>query len=101
MLAIGRALMTNPRLLMLDEAAEGLAPRVRRTIWDCISTLRSLRQAILIIDRDMEKLGELADRQYPLEKGKIVWSGAVADFRAQARQLEHYLKVTGPAAGAA
>ncbi len=100
MLAIGRALMTNPRLLMLDEATEGLAPRVRRMIWDCISTLRSLNQAILIIDRDMEKLSELADRQYILEKGKIVWSGMAADFRANGRELEAFLKISGPGAAA-
>jgi branched-chain amino acid transport system ATP-binding protein len=96
MLAIGRALMTNPRLLLLDEATEGLAPRVRHTIWDCISTLRSLKQAILIVDRDMDKLGELADRQYVLEKGKVVWSGTSADFRAQSQVLERYLKVSAP-----
>jgi len=94
MLAIGRALMTNPRLLMLDEATEGLAPQVRQTIWNCISTLRSLKQAILIIDRDMEKLGDLADRQYILEKGKVAWSGVAADFRAKKQDLEAYLKVS-------
>ena len=93
MLAIGRALMTNPRLLMLDEATEGLAPRVRQTIWNCISTLRSLKQAILIIDRDMAKLGEIADRQYILDKGRVAWSGTAADFRAKTQELETYLKV--------
>ena len=97
MLAVGRALMTNPRLLMLDEATEGLAPRVRQTIWDCISTLRSLKQAILIIDRNMAKLGEIADRQYILEKGTVVWSGPAADFRAKTQELELYLKVAAPA----
>jgi branched-chain amino acid transport system ATP-binding protein len=101
MLAIGRALMTNPRLLMLDEATEGLAPRVRQTIWSCISTLRSLRQAILIVDRDLEKLGELADRQYVLEKGKVVWSGIASDFRANGKELEAYLKVSGAGVSAA
>jgi branched-chain amino acid transport system ATP-binding protein len=101
MLAIGRALMTNPRLLMLDEAAEGLAPRVRQTIWNCISALRSLNQAILIIDRDLEKLGELADRQYILEKGRVVWSGTASDFRANGKTLEAYLKVSGAGATAA
>jgi branched-chain amino acid transport system ATP-binding protein len=100
MLAIGRALMTNPRLLMLDEATEGLAPRVRQTIWECIATLRSLKQAILIIDRDMEKLGRFADRQYILEKGKVVWSGGAADFRAQSRNLERFIKVATRAASA-
>jgi branched-chain amino acid transport system ATP-binding protein len=101
MLAIGRALMTNPRLLMLDEATEGLAPRTRQTIWDCVATLRSLKQAILIIDRDMGKLGRLADRQYILEKGKVVWSGSAANFRAQSQDLERFLKVSTPGAGAA
>jgi branched-chain amino acid transport system ATP-binding protein len=101
MLAIGRALMTNPRLLMLDEATEGLAPRTKQTIWDCVATLRSLKQAILIIDRDMGKLGRLADRQYILEKGKVVWSGSAANFRAQSQDLERFLKVSTPGAGAA
>jgi branched-chain amino acid transport system ATP-binding protein len=94
MLAIGRALMTNPRLLMLDEATEGLAPRIKETIWICIAALRSLKQAILIIDRDMEKLGWLADRQYIVEKGKVVWSGCAADFRTQSQELERFLKVS-------
>ena len=94
MLAIGRALMTNPRLLMLDEATEGLAPRIRQTIWDCIATLRSLNQAILIIDRDMEKLGNLADRQYVVEKGKVVWKGRAEAFRASSDELQAYLKVS-------
>jgi branched-chain amino acid transport system ATP-binding protein len=101
MLAIGRALMTNPRLLMLDEATEGLAPQVRQVIWDCVAALRSLKQAILIIDRDMEQLGRLADRQYILERGKVVWSGSAADFRAQSQELERFLKVSSPATGAA
>ena len=96
MLAIGRALMTNPRILMLDEATEGLAPRIRETIWGCIALLRSLKQAILIIDRDMEKLIRLADRQYILEKGKIVWSGSAAEFSAQSQELQRFLKVASP-----
>jgi branched-chain amino acid transport system ATP-binding protein len=101
MLAIGRALMTNPRLLMLDEATEGLAPQIRQVIWNCVATLRSLKQAILIIDRDMEQLGRLADRQYILEKGKVVWSGSAADFRAQSQGLERFLKVSPATGGAA
>jgi branched-chain amino acid transport system ATP-binding protein len=101
MLAIGRALMTNPRLLMLDEATEGLAPQVRQIIWNCVAMLRSLKQAILIIDRDMEKLGWLADRQYILEKGRVVWSGGAAEFRAQSQDLEHFLKVSTPGIAAA
>jgi branched-chain amino acid transport system ATP-binding protein len=101
MLAIGRALMTNPRLLMLDEATEGLAPQIRQVIWDCVATLRSLKQAILIVDRNMEKLGRLADRQYVLEKGRVVWSGSAVDFRAQSQELEHYLKIPPPGASTA
>jgi branched-chain amino acid transport system ATP-binding protein len=96
MLAIGRALMTNPRILMLDEATEGLAPRIRETIWGCIALLRSLKQAILIIDRDMEKLIRLADRQYVLEKGKVVWSGSASEFSAQSQELQRFLKVASP-----
>jgi branched-chain amino acid transport system ATP-binding protein len=91
MLAIGRALMTNPRLLMLDEATEGLAPQVRQKIWDCIRTLRRLKQAILIVDRNTDVIAEIADRLYILEKGRIVWTGTAAEYRAQRPRLEAYL----------
>ena len=91
MLAIGRALMTNPRLLLLDEATEGLAPKVRHTIWDCIWKLRELRQAILVIDRNTDVLGEIADRHYIMEKGRMVWTGDAAEFRRERRQLEKHI----------
>ena len=81
MLAIGRALMTNPRVLVLDEATEGLAPVVRAQIWDCLARLRGLGQSILIIDKHLKKLLDLADRFYVLEKGRTVWSGGAEDVR--------------------
>lgn len=75
MLAIGRALMTNPRLLILDEATEGLAPLVRAEIWRCLRTLKDAGHAILLIDKNVRALSEVADRHYILEKGRIVWAG--------------------------
>ncbi|UUX95279.1 ABC transporter ATP-binding protein [Aquabacterium sp. J223] len=75
MLAIGRALMTNPRLLILDEATEGLAPLIREEIWSIIRRLRDRRQAILIIDKNIRALSELCDRHAVLERGRIVWEG--------------------------
>jgi branched-chain amino acid transport system ATP-binding protein len=85
MLAIGRALVTNPRLLILDEATEGLAPKVREEIWSCLSRLRAAGQTILVIDKYVERLLRLADRHLILERGRIVWSGdsgALDDDRA-------------------
>ncbi len=82
MLAIGRALMTNPRLLVLDEASEGLAPAVRGDIWRCLQWLRGEGQSLLIIDRNLDALMQLCDRHYIIEKGRIVWRGdsaALAD----------------------
>src|SRR5207302_7844893 len=84
MLAIGRALMTNPRLLILDEATEGLAPLVRNEIWQCLARLRALGLAILIIDRNLAALTRLADRHYIIEKGRIVWQGDSAELDADA-----------------
>ncbi|PIF67824.1 amino acid/amide ABC transporter ATP-binding protein 2 (HAAT family) [Delftia sp. 60] len=75
MLAIGRALVTNPRLLILDEATEGLAPRIREEIWACLAQLRAAGQTILVIDKYVERLLGLADRHLILERGKVVWSG--------------------------
>lgn len=75
MLAIGRALMTNPSLLVLDEATEGLAPLVRETIWSCLSTIRDAGVAILIVDKHVEALARFADRHVIIEKGRTVWSG--------------------------
>jgi hypothetical protein len=75
MLAIGRALMTNPKLLILDEATEGLAPLIRQEIWTCLARLKGEGQAILVIDKNVGNLIALADRHYIVEKGRVVWSG--------------------------
>ena len=88
MLAIGRALMTNPRLLLLDEATEGLAPCLRAEIWRVLGTLKSAGQAILIVDKNIAPLLRLADRHYILEKGRTVWAGNSAELAA-APELQH------------
>src|SRR6266581_978879 len=93
MLAIGRALMTNPRLLILDEATEGLAPLVRAEIWGCLARLKSEGQAILLVDKHLAALLKLADRHYILEKGQIVWSGTSAELRAREDIQHRYLGV--------
>ena len=78
MLAIGRALMTNPRLLILDEATEGLAPVIRAEIWSVLATLKAEKQSILVVDKNIDVLRRLADRHNVIEKGRIVWSGDAA-----------------------
>jgi branched-chain amino acid transport system ATP-binding protein len=88
MLAIGRALMTNPRLLILDEATEGLAPRIRTEIWRVLAALKSAGQAILLVDKNIAPLLRLADRHYILERGRTVWSGGSAELAA-APELQH------------
>ena len=93
MLAIGRALMTNPKLLILDEATEGLAPLVRAEIWKCLDLLKGEGLSILIIDKNVAALTRLADRHYILEKGRIVWSGTSAALRADAELQHRYLGV--------
>ena len=75
MLAIGRALMTNPALLILDEATEGLAPLVRQEIWACLSRLKDEKQSILVVDKNIADLCKIADRHYIIEKGSVVWQG--------------------------
>jgi branched-chain amino acid transport system ATP-binding protein len=75
MLAIGRALMTNPHLLVFDEATEGLAPLVREQIWDCIARLKAAGQTLLVIDKYIERLLPLADRHTLIERGRVVWQG--------------------------
>ena len=93
MLAIGRALMTNPRVLILDEATEGLAPLVRVEIYRALEGLKASGLAILIIDKDLRALTRIADRHYVLEKGRVVWSGVSAELAAN-RELQHrYLGV--------
>jgi branched-chain amino acid transport system ATP-binding protein len=93
MLAIGRALMTNPSLLVLDEATEGLAPIVREEIWRRLHELKQTGLAILIIDKELDELCALADRHYVIEKGEIVWSGDTAALQADAGVQATYLAV--------
>ena len=93
MLAIGRALVTNPRLLILDEATEGLAPLVREEIWRCLATLRQSRQAILVIDKYVQRLIAIADRHVILEKGCVAWSGSSAELDADRALWTRYLGV--------
>jgi branched-chain amino acid transport system ATP-binding protein len=91
MLAIGRALMTNPRLMILDEATEGLAPLIRQEIWDCLAALRREGEAILVIDKNVDALARLADRHVILEKGRVVWSGNSAELTADATLKDRHL----------
>ena len=93
MLAIGRALMTNPRLLILDEATEGLAPLIRAEIWSCLAGLKAEGQAILVVDKNVDVLARLADRHYVIEKGRVAWQGDAAAFRADPAVTERYLGV--------
>jgi len=93
MLAIGRALMTNPRLLILDEATEGLAPLIRTEIWGCLERLKASGLSILLIDKHVEALTRLADHHYVLEKGRVVWSGTSTELRARADVQHRYLGV--------
>jgi branched-chain amino acid transport system ATP-binding protein len=88
MLAIGRALMTNPRLLVLDEATEGLAPLIRAEIWQCLTRLKTAGQSILVIDKNVETLTRIADRHYLIERGRVVWAGSSAELAA-AREVQH------------
>jgi len=93
MLAIGRALMTNPRLLILDEATEGLAPLIRAEIWRCLVRLKAEGLAILVIDKNVEALTRIADRHYIIERGQVTWSGSSAAL-ARAVDVQHrYLGV--------
>lgn len=93
MLAIGRALMTNPHLLILDEATEGLAPVIRAEIWNCITQLRNMGQSILLIDKNLAVLKRLADRHYILEKGRTVWSGDSNDLTRDHEKVQAYVGV--------
>jgi branched-chain amino acid transport system ATP-binding protein len=91
MLAIGRALMTNPALLILDEATEGLAPLVREEVWNCLDALRAAGQALLVIDKHVERLIALADRHTIVERGRLVWSGGSAELAADRALWHRYL----------
>jgi branched-chain amino acid transport system ATP-binding protein len=93
MLAVSRALMTNPDLLILDEATEGLAPLIRDDIWRVLEQLKAAGQSILVIDKNVDALTRIADRHYIIEKGKVVWSGD-SDALKQDEELQHrYLGV--------
>ena len=93
MLAIGRALMTNPRLLVLDEATEGLAPLIRAEIWRCIEALKAEGLSILLIDRNLNVLKRLADRHVVIEKGRTVWTGTSAALEADKELVNRYVGV--------
>jgi branched-chain amino acid transport system ATP-binding protein len=93
MLAIGRALMTNPKLLILDEATEGLAPLIRAEIWACLKRLKAERHAIVVIDKNVEALTRFADRHVILEKGRVAWTGTSAELRADPTVKDRYLHV--------
>ncbi len=93
MLAIGRALMTNPRLLILDEATEGLAPLIRAEIYRSIERLKAEGLSILVIDKDVKALTRVADRHYVLEKGRVVWSGTSSELSASPDTQHRYLGV--------
>jgi branched-chain amino acid transport system ATP-binding protein len=93
MLAIGRALMTNPRLVVLDEATEGLAPIIRAEIWRSLGELKAEGLSLIVIDKNLGPLLELADKHYVMEKGVVVWSGDSAGLRANARIVHEYLGV--------
>jgi len=93
MLAIGRALVTNPHLLILDEATEGLAPLIREEIWKCLARLRAAGQTILVIDKYIERLVKLADRHTIVERGRVAWQGASAALDADRGLWHRYLGV--------
>jgi branched-chain amino acid transport system ATP-binding protein len=93
MLAIGRALVTNPYLLILDEATEGLAPLVREEIWRCLGRLRAAGQTILVIDKYIERLVKLADRHTIIERGRVAWQGTSAELDADRGLWHRYLGI--------
>jgi branched-chain amino acid transport system ATP-binding protein len=93
MLAIGRALMTNPKLLILDEATEGLAPLIRQEIWNCLSMLKARGQSILVIDKNVEHLARICDRHYIIERGRTVWNGTSEQLAAEPELQHRYLGI--------
>jgi branched-chain amino acid transport system ATP-binding protein len=93
MLAIGRSLMTNPKLLILDEATEGLAPLIRNEIWASLKRLKTEGQAILLVDKHIDALLKLADRHVVIEKGHVVWSGSSAALTSDPTVRQRYLQV--------
>lgn len=93
MLVVGRALMTNPKLLILDEATEGLAPLIRQEIWRCLRALKAEGQTILVIDKNLPEMATLVDRHYIVDKGRVAWSGAPAELSAQPELAQRYLGI--------
>jgi branched-chain amino acid transport system ATP-binding protein len=93
MLAIGRALMTNPRLLILDEATEGLAPLIRAEIWQCLTQLKAAGQSILVIDKNVDALTRIADRHVIIERGRVMWTGSSSALKAAADVQHRYLGI--------
>ena len=93
MLAVGRALMTNPRLLILDEATEGLAPLIRAEIWRCLARLKAEGQSILLIDKNVQTLTRIADRHYLIERGRVVWTGTSKELAAAPEIQHRYLGI--------
>ena len=93
MLAIGRALMINPALLILDEATEGLAPLVRREIWRCLVRLKEAGLSILVIDKNVDDLARIADRHFIIEKGRTVWAGDSSELLASDEVKRRYLGI--------
>ncbi|MCK1746093.1 ABC transporter ATP-binding protein [Bradyrhizobium sp. 139] len=93
MLAIGRALMTNPKLLILDEATEGLAPLIREEIWNCLSLLKRRGQSILVVDKNVDHLARICDRHTIIERGKTVWSGTSDQLMAEPDLQHKYLGI--------
>jgi branched-chain amino acid transport system ATP-binding protein len=93
MLAVGRALMTNPKLLILDEATEGLAPLIRLEIWNCLKKLKAERQSILVIDKNVDALAAFADRHVVIEKGRVVWTGTSEQLKSDSTVKDRFLHV--------
>jgi branched-chain amino acid transport system ATP-binding protein len=93
MLAIGRALMTNPKLLILDEATEGLAPKIRSEIWQALERIKLAGQSVLVIDKNIKALGRIAHRHYVLEKGRVVWTGTSQELTANDDLKHRFLGV--------
>jgi branched-chain amino acid transport system ATP-binding protein len=93
MLAIGRALMTNPRLLIIDGVTEGLAPLIREETWNCMSMLKARGQSVLVIDKNVENLARIADRHYIIERDRSVWSGTSEQLIAEPDLQHRYLGI--------
>ena len=93
MLAIARALMTNPELLILDEATEGLAPVIRQAIWRVLQTLKSAGQSIFLIDKNLREVIRLADRHYVIERGQVVWKGNSAELTRNYAEIQRFVGV--------